>query len=236
MKKRLIALFIVSPILLCAQLTDFKYSLSDSLKYNYVALKTTPFSLIDPVVSSFGLSAEYRHEQDYAIEAIYYFLIPQVYPEIEGKENQKLLRFKIEVRRYLNDNFYVAPEFSYSRFQYDFTNDYYVNTTDNKVHSYDFARIDRNIQSANVKIGWEFIFRKFPKIVSDFHFGVGANFINIQYKDVVNDQVVPIRAFPTAEGAEELSRNGDYDIVAHKVVRGNFTAGFRIGYKIWSKN
>lgn len=228
--KKLLIILLVTPIFLKAQ-----YTRKDSLEYTYFALKTTPLSLIDPIVSSASIGVEYRHKQKYAIEAMYHFLIPQLVPHVLGKENEDLTKFLVSARRYFNDEFYVGLEYRHIKYQYDFTEDYFTSKEDISVHYFDLATVKKRVNIANVMVGVEVVGKRNPRFIYDLHIGVGMRHVNIAYTDLVGSYMIDPRDFPTAEGATELSRNASYDIAETNEVRGNFVVGFRFGYKLWSK-
>jgi hypothetical protein len=228
--KKLLIIILVTPLFLKAQ-----YTRKDSLEYTYFAIKTSPLSLLDPIISSASIGLEYRHKQKYAIEAMYHFLIPQLLPHVQGKENENLTKFLVGARRYFNDEFYVSLEYRYIKYQYDFTEDYFTSKEDISVYYFDLATVKKRINIANVMVGVEMIGKKNPRFIYDVHVGVGMRYVDIDFTNLVGSYMVHPRDFPTADGAEELSRNASYDIAETNELRGNFLIGFRFGYKLWSK-
>lgn len=228
--RKLLLLFIVIPCFSFSQ-EEKQYTREDSLKYTYFAIKSPLPSLLDPVISSVPLFFEYRHEQKYAIEAGYFFLIPQIFPHTEGKEDEKLTKFKAEVKRYYNDEFYVGVEYGFVKYQYNFRDDYFVNIADSKVYKYEFATIDKQVHIFNVKVGVEYIGRRNPRFIYDIFVGVGGRIVNLDYNNLIN-------AFEAPAGdlvAAGLNKNAKYDISELNGYRGNFTMGFKVGYKLWSR-
>jgi hypothetical protein len=223
--KKLLIIILVTPLFLKAQ-----YTRKDSLEYTYFAIKTSPLSLLDPIISTAPIGFEYRHKQKYAIEAMYYFLIPQAFPNIKGKENEDLVKFKVDIRRYFNDEFYVSFEYGFQKYQYDFTEDYYTAQEDLKFYSYDFATINKKIHLFNIKVGVEYI-AKNPRYIFDLYTGVGGRYVDLFYSDVQNKTLVT--SFPV--DGFELGRNSRYDSRELSKLKGNFLIGFRFGYKLWSK-
>jgi len=228
--KKLLLLFSITPLYFFSQK---EYTREDSLKYTYFAIKSPIFSTIDPVISTAPIFFEYRHEQKYAIEAGYFFLIPQIFPEVKGKENQKLTKFKAEAKRYYNDEFYVGLEYGRLEYQYDFYNDYYTSLIDFETYKYDKATISKSVHIFNLKVGVEYIWKRNHNVIFDLFIGVGGRHVDIKYSDVINREPF---VFPFVEGdIDGISRNANYDIAEHRKLRGNMTLGFKVGYKLWSR-
>ncbi|MFP5470187.1 MAG: hypothetical protein ACLGGV_01190 [Bacteroidia bacterium] len=230
--KRLTLLLFLVPFLSFSQ--EKVYTREDSLEYTYLAIKSPIFSAIDPAISTAPIFFEYRYKQKYAIEAGYFFLIPQVIPEVKGKENESLTKFKAEVKRYSNDEFYIGLEYGRLKYQYDFFNDFYTSLIDFETYQYDKATITKSVHIFNVKVGVEYIWKRNHNVVFDIFIGVGARHVDLKYIDVVNRETF---VFPFIDGGDidGISHNANYDITEHKRLRGNMTFGFKLGYKLWSK-
>lgn len=231
--KKLLIIILALPFFIKAQ--EKEYTKEDSLKYTYFAIKSPLPSLIDPLISTAPLFLEYRHEQKYAIEAGYFFLIPQLFPDVENKESEKLTKFKTEVKQYFNDEFYIGFEYGFVKYQYGFRDDYFNSNDDFITYQYDYATIKKRIHLFDVKVGVEYIGKKHPRMIYDLFFGIGMRHIKLDYTDVVNqrqlDGLDP--DFLAAKG--EVTKNAKYDISETNDLKGNFTFGFKIGYKLWSR-
>ena len=110
--------------LLSAQL--FSQKESDSLKITHLIIKTSPFAPFNPLISSAMIGFEYRHKQNYAIDASYYFKIPSVLPYVKGKTNETLLKYNIEFRKYFQDELYLGIEYGHIDYSHGFPDDYYI--------------------------------------------------------------------------------------------------------------
>lgn len=212
---------------------------SDSLLISQFNIKTSPLTIIDPLTSAAQIALEYRHKQKFAIEVSYNIHTPNFTTSMKGKENEKLLKYKGEVKYFFQDEIYMALEYGYINYAYDYKDDYYTpNTQDDPttlevefpiVHSYESASFNKIAQVFDLKFGIEFNSRKYPRLMFDVFTGVGVRFVDVNYTNVVNP--LPVSVYSTAIDRQVPA----WDLNVGKTTRGNFTFGIKIGYTLWSK-
>ncbi len=202
MKKTLFILIIVF-----AGLQSFSQEDYDSLKITQFNIKTSPLTPFDPLISSAQIALEYRHKHKYAIQGSYYIKTPQILAYLRDKENEKLNEFKFEVKRFFQDELYIALEYGFIDHRYTYRDEYFINESfsdenlrDISMYRYDEASFQKNIQMINAKFGVQYNSRKYPRLLFDFFIGVGVRNINYSI-DPIN--IKPVQAFPQVGSGEK---------------------------------
>ena len=211
-----------------------KVDVVDSMKIYQFNVKSSLLTPIDPLISSVQLGLEYRFNHRYALEASYYQWIPSVMPLLRNKENEKLLKYKVEVKYFFQDQVYIGVEYGYFNYSYDYADDYFTPLTQEdevaNLYRYESATFNKTVNMYNVKFGVQQVLRKHPKWLFDGFAGVGIRTVNIDYTNVVNPLQVPVTS-------EAIDRQAPpWDLTEGFTIRGSIVVGLKVGYILWSKN
>jgi hypothetical protein len=220
---------VIFNIIFLMYLTTFCYGQSDSAinKENKILIKWSPTSLIG--YSALQFAGDFFYKPKKSIQIEYGIILTEIGL---GRPDNRGHRIRIEQRNYLNkeENFYLAPELHFIFVQYNstqrFSQDWVTDSITGEryaIDSYlDNVGIKKYAFSGNIKIGYQYIFKK-PKILFDIYFGLGIRYVITRFTSypAVGEWVPP---------KDNWFDNYDYKESNRFAPNGVF--GIKIGYQI----
>lgn len=193
---------------------------------NKILIKWTPTSLIGYSALQFAGEFSYKPQKSFQIE--YGLILPEIglgHPDNRGH------RIRIEQRNYFNkgENLYLSPELHFISVQYNSTQRFSQNWITDTItgeryalDSYlDNVGIKKYAFSSNVKIGYQYIFKK-QKLLFDIYFGLGIRYVITRFTSYPSTgEWLPIGHIGPQQPPKEGSRFAP-----------NGVFGIKIGYQI----